>query len=52
MFGLDGSYHPTAMFLAGLASAPWLVRRKGEESSFVWTRLVLEDAFPDAGVRH
>ncbi|MEU8471909.1 hypothetical protein AB0F30_29060 [Streptomyces sp. NPDC029006] len=29
----------------------WLLARKGEESSFVWILLVLEDAFPGAGVR-
>jgi len=62
MFGLDGSYYPTAMFVTGLdvgtsgrlldGFREWLIQRKGDESSFIWPLLVLEDAFPDAGIRH
>ncbi|MER5530733.1 hypothetical protein ABT075_40190 [Streptomyces sp. NPDC002677] len=62
MFGLDGSYYPTAMFLTGLdlgtsgrlldGFRAWLLERRSEESTFIWPLLVLEDAFPDSGVRH
>ncbi|MER6787549.1 hypothetical protein ABT330_23505 [Streptomyces sp. NPDC000658] len=62
MFGLDGSYYPTAMFLTGLdvgtsgrllaGFREWLLARKGEESSFTWMLLVIEDAFPATGLRH
>ncbi|MFI9171866.1 hypothetical protein [Streptomyces lincolnensis] len=57
-----GLYYPTATFLTGfdLGSSnrllrgfdEWLVARKGEKSSLGWTALVLEDAFPGAGIRH
>ncbi|MFB0618674.1 hypothetical protein [Streptomyces sp. AGS-58] len=62
MYCLDGSYYAAAMLVAGIdlgrsgrlldGFREWLLARKGEESSFVWILLVLEDAFPDAGIRH
>ncbi|MBC9717655.1 hypothetical protein H9Y04_34500 [Streptomyces sp. TRM66268-LWL] len=62
MFGLDRTYHPTAMLLLGydLASSggvlrgftEWLVVRKGECSSLVWFALVLEDAVPGVVLRN
>ncbi|WP_149180234.1 hypothetical protein [Streptomyces sp. TRM49041] len=30
----------------------WLVARKGEETNLNWIALVLEEAFPGAGIRH
>ncbi|MEV8389348.1 MULTISPECIES: hypothetical protein [unclassified Streptomyces] len=62
LFGLQGSYYPTVMFLVGFdlgrsrgmlsGFTEWLVMRKGEETSLNWIALVLEEAFPDAGIRH
>jgi len=62
MFGLDGSYYPAVMLLTGLdlgtsgrlldGFRAWLLQRGGKENSFIWPLLVLEDAFPDSGVRH
>ncbi|MFF4502914.1 hypothetical protein [Streptomyces sp. NPDC001401] len=62
MFGLDGTYYPTAMLVLGIdvgtsgrllaGFREWLLARKGEESSFMWIPLVLEDAFPGTGIRH
>jgi hypothetical protein len=62
MYSLEGTYYPTAMFITGLdigtsgrlldGFREWLLARKGEESSFTWIPLVLEDAFPGTGIRH
>ncbi|MFE2498419.1 hypothetical protein [Streptomyces scopuliridis] len=62
LFGLHGSYYPTVMFLVGFdlgrsdgmlsRFTEWLAMRKGEETSLNWIALVLEEAFPDAGIRH
>ncbi|MEU4151715.1 hypothetical protein [Streptomyces sp. NPDC026659] len=62
MYGLDGTYHPTAMLITGVdigrsgrlldGFREWLLARKGEDSSFMWLILVLEDAFPGTGIRH
>jgi len=62
MFGLNGSYYPTAMFLQGFDIArcggllrgftEWLVVRKGECSSFNWLASVFDEALPGVGVRH
>ncbi|MEV7682940.1 hypothetical protein AB0O64_30975 [Streptomyces sp. NPDC088341] len=62
LYGLDGTYYPTVTFLMGLdmgrsgrlldGFTEWLLRRKGEESSLGWQALTLEEAFPDAGIRH
>ncbi|GAA3844645.1 hypothetical protein GCM10022403_090680 [Streptomyces coacervatus] len=62
MYGLDGTYYPTAMLVLGIdlgtsgrlldGFREWLLARKGEESSFMWMLLVLEDAFPGTGIHH
>ncbi|MFI6699664.1 hypothetical protein ACIBJC_11925 [Streptomyces sp. NPDC050509] len=62
MFGLRGTYYPTVMFLVGFGLGrsdgmlsrftEWLIMRKGEETSLNWIALVLEEAFPDVGIRH
>lgn len=63
MYGLNGTYYPTVMFLVGydlgrrsgdllLRFTEWLVARKGEESSLNWIALTLEEAFPGAEIRH
>ncbi|MEU9186132.1 hypothetical protein AB0D14_16595 [Streptomyces sp. NPDC048484] len=56
-YGLNGTYHSTAMFLTGVdigrsggllrGFTEWLVVRRGELSSFYWHKLVLLDYFPD-----
>lgn len=62
LFGLDGSYYPTATFLEGLdlgwsgrlldGFSKWLVERTGEKSSLGWRALAIEEAFPGAEIRH
>ncbi|MEV5428416.1 hypothetical protein [Streptomyces sp. NPDC052701] len=62
LYGLDTSYYPTVTFLDGYdlgrsgallhGFTEWLVARGGEESSLGWRALVLEEAFPGAGIRH
>lgn len=62
MYGLNGTYYPTVAFLSGLdlgrsgdllsGFTEWLVARKGEATSLNWVALALEEAFPDAGIRH
>ncbi|WP_306321773.1 MULTISPECIES: hypothetical protein [unclassified Streptomyces] len=62
MYGLNGTYHPTAMLLLGhdLARSggtlrgfrEWLIVRKGEPSSFAWYALVLQEALPGADIEH
>ncbi|MCX4859339.1 hypothetical protein [Streptomyces canus] len=57
LYGLNGSYEATVMFLVGFNEArsggllrgftEWLVVRKGECSSFGWQALVLDEALPD-----
>ncbi|MFI5677361.1 hypothetical protein [Streptomyces cellulosae] len=57
LYGLNGSYKSTFMFLIGFDEArsggllrgftEWLVVRKGECSSFGWQALVLDEALPD-----
>lgn len=61
MYCLDGTYCAAAMFVAGIdlgtsgrlldGFREWLLARKGDESSYMWIPLVLEDAFPGAGIR-
>ncbi|MBQ0848965.1 hypothetical protein ACFU9Y_12530 [Streptomyces sp. NPDC057621] len=56
-YGLNGTYHSTAMFLTGVDAGrsgglmrgftEWLVVRRGELNSFYWHKLVLLDQFPD-----
>ncbi|MFD3437253.1 hypothetical protein ACFWU3_07085 [Streptomyces sp. NPDC058685] len=56
MYGLNGTYHPTAMLLMGFDLArdgallrgfrEWLTVRKGEPSSLVWYALVFQEALP------
>ncbi|MGX1560490.1 hypothetical protein [Streptomyces sp. NPDC055506] len=62
LYGLIGAYYPTVTFLDGYdlgrsgallqGFTDWLVARRGEQTSLGWQALVLEDAFPDAGIRH
>ncbi|MYW42724.1 hypothetical protein [Streptomyces sp. SID161] len=62
MYALDGTYYAAAMLVTGIDLGTsgrlldgwrdWLLARKGEESSFMWIPLVLEDAFPDSEIRH
>ncbi|MBT2389048.1 hypothetical protein J7E87_06335 [Streptomyces sp. ISL-1] len=62
IYGLNGTYYPTVTFLVGFDLGrsggllrgfnEWLVARKGEETSLNWIALILEEAFPDAGIRH
>jgi len=57
LYGLNGSYQGTVMFLVGFDEArsrgllrgftEWLVVRKGECSGFGWQALVLDEALPD-----
>ncbi|MFJ4784357.1 hypothetical protein [Streptomyces sp. NPDC088794] len=57
LFGLNGCYYPTAMFLEGFDMASsggllrgfteWLVVRGGECSSLHWHVLVLQRALPE-----
>lgn len=61
VFGLNGSFYPTAMFLEGFDTGrsggllrgfrEWLVLRRGERCSLQWPLLVLQEALPgiDAG---
>ncbi|MGP3638211.1 hypothetical protein ACTU45_33680 [Streptomyces sp. 24-1644] len=56
-YGLNGTYHPTAMFIMGFDQArsgsmlrgfhEWMDVRKGELSSQHWVRRVLFQALPD-----
>ncbi|MDQ1038612.1 hypothetical protein QFZ75_005028 [Streptomyces sp. V3I8] len=56
-YGLNDTYHSTAMFLTGIdvgrsggllrGFTEWLIVRRGERSSFYWHKLVLLDLFPD-----
>ncbi|MFJ5832903.1 hypothetical protein [Streptomyces sp. NPDC093089] len=56
-FGLNGTYHSTAMFIAGYDLArsggmlrgfhEWLSVRDGELSSQHWIRRILSEAIPD-----
>ncbi|GAA2608335.1 hypothetical protein GCM10010424_70810 [Streptomyces lienomycini] len=60
MYGLNGSYYPTVTLLTGYdlecsgalldGFTQWLLDRKGEEPSFVWMALVLEENFPGTRV--
>ncbi|MEU7662565.1 hypothetical protein [Streptomyces lincolnensis] len=62
MFGLNGFYYPTVTFLDGYdlgrsgallqGFTEWLIARKGKETSLGWRALVLEEVFPDSGIRH
>ncbi|MFE4172472.1 hypothetical protein ACFRR7_10470 [Streptomyces sp. NPDC056909] len=62
MYGLTGTYHPTAMLLLGFDLArdggvlrgfrEWLIVRKGERSSFVWYALVFQEALPGISLRN
>ncbi|MFC7307827.1 hypothetical protein ACFQVC_26830 [Streptomyces monticola] len=57
MYGLNGTYYPTATYLLGCDMArsggllrgfnEWLIVRKGERSSHMWVALVLKEAIPD-----
>ncbi|MDX3326960.1 MULTISPECIES: hypothetical protein [Streptomyces] len=61
MYGLIGTYHPTATFIMGFDQArvggllrgfhEWLAVRNGELSSQHWMGKVLAEALPDLGVR-
>ncbi|MBT2389049.1 hypothetical protein J7E87_06340 [Streptomyces sp. ISL-1] len=62
MYGLNGTYHPTAMLLIGFDLArdggllrgfrEWLIVRKGERSSLVWYALVFQEALPGVSLRN
>lgn len=62
MYGLNGTYHPTAMLLVGFDLArdggllrgfrEWLTVRKGERSSLVWYALVFQEALPGVTLRN
>lgn len=62
MYCLDGTYYAAAMLVQGIdlgtsgrllnGFREWLLARKGEESSFMWIPLVLEDAFPGTGIHN
>ncbi|MFJ5275525.1 hypothetical protein [Streptomyces parvulus] len=57
MYGLDGSYYPTATYLLGMDQAlsggllrgfdEWLAVRRGEYSSLTWVTRVLKDVVPE-----
>lgn len=61
LFGLDGSFTQSVTFLLGLdlgcaggllrGFTEWLVVRRGHDTSLRWNALILEAAFPDAGIR-
>ncbi|MFE4337494.1 hypothetical protein ACFRQM_51995 [Streptomyces sp. NPDC056831] len=61
MYGLSGTYHPTAMFIMGFDQAraggllrgfhEWLAVRNGELSSQHWLGRVLAEALPDLRFR-
>lgn len=61
MYGLNGTYHSTAMFIMGFDMArsggvlrgfhEWLAVRKGELSSQHWVWRVLSHALPDLSSR-
>ncbi|MBU6534494.1 hypothetical protein ACFUIW_18565 [Streptomyces sp. NPDC057245] len=56
MYGLDGTYYPTATYLLGMDQAlsggllrgfdEWLAVRRGEYSGLGWVTRVLKDAVP------
>jgi hypothetical protein len=62
MYGLNGTYHPTAMLLLGFDLArsggllrgfrEWLIVRKGERSSLVWYALVFQEALLDVSLQN
>ncbi|MFI2765456.1 hypothetical protein ACH5A3_42690 [Streptomyces echinatus] len=62
MYALDGTYYATVMLVVGIDLGmsgrlldgwrDWLLARKGEPNSRMWICLVLEDAFPGAGIWH
>ncbi|MER7820463.1 hypothetical protein [Streptomyces sp. NPDC096153] len=62
MYGLNGTYHPTAMLLLGFDLArdggllrgfrEWLIVRKGEPSSAVWYALVFQESLPGVSLRN
>ncbi|MEU2496504.1 hypothetical protein QRN89_10395 [Streptomyces chengbuensis] len=62
IYGLNGTYHPTAMLLLGFDLArdggllrgfrEWLVVRKGEPSSAVWYALVFQESLPGVSLRN
>ncbi|GAA4009813.1 hypothetical protein GCM10022384_64090 [Streptomyces marokkonensis] len=62
MYGLDGSYYPTATYLLGLDQAlsggllrgfdEWLSVRSGEHSSLAWVARVVKDSVPDFELRN
>ncbi|MDX3054954.1 hypothetical protein PV394_07360 [Streptomyces sp. NE06-03E] len=62
MYGLNGTYHSTAMLVLGFdlgrsgdlldGFTEWLVVRKGEPSSLVWFALVFQEALPGGSLQN